>query len=102
MLFTKNLAIDYGGKEIRANCIWPGLHRHAHASNAFDLPGMEDVRAHGRGTRCANLGRLARSRRWRHSCCRPTPSFTGQAIVADGGWHLAGRDHGVTCLMGLS
>src|ERR1700676_4898794 len=43
VLLTKNIAIDYGPKAIRANCICPGFIDTPLFRSVFDLPGTEEV-----------------------------------------------------------
>ena len=44
VIFTKNLAIDYGRAGIRANAICPGFIETPMLEGVFGMPGMEDVR----------------------------------------------------------
>ena len=45
VIFTKNLAIDYGGQGIRANAICPGFIETPMLDGVFRMPGMEAVLA---------------------------------------------------------
>jgi NAD(P)-dependent dehydrogenase (short-subunit alcohol dehydrogenase family) len=102
VLLTKNVAIDYGPSGIRANAICPGFIDTPMTEGIFGLPGMEEpfaditkehkLRRRGKAEEIASTAAFLIS---------PDASFiTGQAIAVDGGY-TAGRDHGVTALMGL-
>jgi NAD(P)-dependent dehydrogenase (short-subunit alcohol dehydrogenase family) len=102
VLLTKNLAIDYGPSGIRANAICPGF-IDTPMTQVVLGPGMEVPRAgiveehalrrFGRADEIASVAALLLS--------SDSSFVSGQAIAVDGGY-TAGRDHGVTRMMGLS
>lgn len=101
VLLTKNVAIDYGHRGIRANAICPGFVRTPMLEGVFEMPGMEHVlddivRSH----KLRRLGRpeeIAASAAFLAS--RDASFVTGHALVVDGGY-TAGRSHGVADLLG--
>jgi NAD(P)-dependent dehydrogenase (short-subunit alcohol dehydrogenase family) len=103
VLLTKNLAIDYGPSGIRVNAICPGFIDTPMTGALFGSDGLAGgagpwieehaLRRFGRPEEIAAAARFLLS---------GDASFvSGAALAVDGGY-TAGRDHGVTRLMGLS
>jgi NAD(P)-dependent dehydrogenase (short-subunit alcohol dehydrogenase family) len=102
VIFTKNLAIDYGRAGIRANSICPGFIETPMLEGVFGMPGLEEVRNEIRAEhKLRRLGRPEEIASVALFLVSSDASFvTGEAIAVDGGY-TAGRDHGVTQMLGL-
>jgi NAD(P)-dependent dehydrogenase (short-subunit alcohol dehydrogenase family) len=102
VLLTRNLAIDYGPSGIRANAVCPGFVDTPMTSFVFTADGMEQVADETRDEHALRrIGRPDEIAAAAVYLLSDDASFvTGAAIPVDGGY-TAGRDHGVTRLMGL-
>jgi NAD(P)-dependent dehydrogenase (short-subunit alcohol dehydrogenase family) len=103
VILTKNMAIDYAGRGIRVNTICPGFIVTPMSDAIFNGPGMEttrdDIVAHHKLRRMGQPEEIAAAAAFLLS---DDASFiTGHALTVDGGY-MAGRDHGVTAMLGLS
>ena len=103
VLLTKNIAIDYGPMGIRCNAICPGFIDTPMLASVLNEPFMADARQ--KTVTEHALRRLGRAEEIAGAAAflvsRDASFVSGQAIAVDGGY-TAGRDHGMTELMGLA
>jgi NAD(P)-dependent dehydrogenase (short-subunit alcohol dehydrogenase family) len=102
VILTKNMAIDYAGSGIRVNALCPGFIVTPMTDAVFG-PGMEEAKADIVSEH--KLGRMGEPEEIAAAAAfllSDDASFiTGHALPVDGGY-TAGRDHGVTAMLGLS
>jgi NAD(P)-dependent dehydrogenase (short-subunit alcohol dehydrogenase family) len=102
VIFTKNMAIDYGRRGVRVNCICPGFIDTPLFRSVMDSPGMTTVRERYRQEH--KLGRFGRPEEIAGAALflvSDDSSFvTGHALVVDGGF-TAGMRAGVLEGLGL-
>jgi NAD(P)-dependent dehydrogenase (short-subunit alcohol dehydrogenase family) len=103
VILTKNLAVDYGPSGIRANAICPGFIDTPMTADLFGMPGLDEVAEEVRVEHALRrFGRAEEIAAVATFLVSPDASFvSGAAIPVDGGY-TAGRDHGVTRMLGMS
>jgi NAD(P)-dependent dehydrogenase (short-subunit alcohol dehydrogenase family) len=103
VILTKNMAIDYAGRGIRVNTVCPGFIDTPMTSNIFDSVGMETPRREIIAEH--KLGRFGQPQEIASAAAfllsQDASFITGHSLIVDGGY-TAGRDHGVTEMLGLS
>jgi NAD(P)-dependent dehydrogenase (short-subunit alcohol dehydrogenase family) len=103
VILTKNMAIDYAGRGIRVNTICPGFIDTPMTANIFGMVGMETPRSEIIAEH--KLGRFGQPEEIASAAAFLLSSdasfITGHSLIVDGGY-TAGRDHGVTEMLGLS
>ncbi len=102
VMFTKNLAMDYGRIGIRANAICPGFIDTPMFREVMDLEAMRETRDKIQAQH--KLGRFGRSQEIAGAAWflagEDSSFITGHALPVDGGY-VAGHSYGLTEMMGL-
>jgi meso-butanediol dehydrogenase / (S,S)-butanediol dehydrogenase / diacetyl reductase len=102
VLLTRNMAMDYARRGIRANAVCPGFVETPLLRAVFDDMGLGEFKA--RVADAHQLGRLGQPEEIANAAlflASDEASFvTGHALVVDGGY-TAGHRHGFAKLMGL-
>ncbi|MBT4520827.1 MAG: SDR family oxidoreductase [Halieaceae bacterium] len=102
VLLTKNVAMDYGRKGIRCNCICPGFIETPLFRDTIDLDFMQDYKQLIQAdTKMGRFGKPEEVAGVAYFLASDDASYvTGQSLPVDGGY-TAGHSHGLVKLMGL-
>jgi NAD(P)-dependent dehydrogenase (short-subunit alcohol dehydrogenase family) len=101
-MFTRTLAVEYGGSGIRANSLSPGVIETPMAHEVFERPGLGDLaKSYKAAHPLDRFGHPAEVAAAALFLLSSDASFiTGATIAVDGGY-TAGRDHGMTQVVDL-